>query len=122
MELCSYDSIAQCNKARLGIIVGQVQHQAAQSAGVPDDQIVLFEQQGEAIDALRIGRIDAYASTALGNRILADRIGHELVEAVSHAPAEIGRYSPPKGAFSFAKGNPALLDALTSSCGYILVQ
>jgi hypothetical protein len=33
MKLNSYDSVARCDDARLGIIVGQVQHQAAQSAG-----------------------------------------------------------------------------------------
>jgi polar amino acid transport system substrate-binding protein len=84
MALDNYDSVAQCNDARLGIIAGQVQHQAAQLAGVRDDQMVLFDQQADAIEALLTGKIDAYASTALGNRILADRIGHELVDAVSH--------------------------------------
>ena len=28
---------------------------------------------------------------------LANLIGHELVEAATHAPADMGRYSPPKG-------------------------
>jgi polar amino acid transport system substrate-binding protein len=111
MELNSYDSVAQRNDARLGIIVGQVQHQAAQKADVPDDQIVLFDQQADAIDALVTGKIDAYASTALGNRVLADRIGHNLVDAVSHLPANIDGYSTPKGAFSFKQDSHELLAA-----------
>jgi polar amino acid transport system substrate-binding protein len=111
MELNSYASVAQRNDARLGIIVDQVQHQAAQSAGVPDDQIVFFDHQTDAIVALLTGEIDAYASTALGNRILADRIGRELVDAVSHPPASIDGNPAPMGAFSFKKGSHELLDA-----------
>lgn len=53
-------------------------------------------QQGEAINALTTGRIDAYASTAVGNQILADRIGHDLVDAASHAPGNLVGYSPRK--------------------------
>ncbi|HYS63272.1 MAG TPA: transporter substrate-binding domain-containing protein [Paraburkholderia sp.] len=108
MKLDSYESVAKCNTARLGIVVGQVQREAAQSAGVADGQIVPFDRQGEAIDALCAGRIDAYASTALGNRILADRVGHELVDAVPHAHDRIAGYSFPKGAFSFSKTNHGL--------------
>jgi polar amino acid transport system substrate-binding protein len=61
---------------------------------MPDDQIVLFDQQAESIDKFRAGEIDAYASTALGKRILADRIRHEFVEAASQGPANIPGYSP----------------------------
>jgi len=111
LALDSYRRVAECGDARLGIIVGQVQHEAALAAGVRDAQIVLFDQQAEAIDALLTGRIDAYASTALGNRILADRIGYELVDAVPHPLVNKDANSPPKGAFSFRQGNHELLDA-----------
>lgn len=107
MSLDSYATLAQRSDARLGIIAGQVQHQAAQAAGVSDDQIVLFDEQAEAIDALIAGKIDAYASTASGNRVVADRIGHAFVNAVSHRPLN----SLPTGAFSFKKGRLELLDA-----------
>lgn len=36
-----------------------------QAAGVRGDQIVLFDQQADAIDALLTGRIDAYAKYGL---------------------------------------------------------
>ncbi|MFM0209184.1 transporter substrate-binding domain-containing protein [Paraburkholderia sediminicola] len=112
MALNSYESLAQRDDARLGIIAGQVQHHAAQKAGVSDDQIVLFDQQAEAIDALLTGKIDAYASTALGNRILADRIGHELAAAVSHPTVNVEGDSSPTGAFSFKQGSHELKDAV----------
>jgi polar amino acid transport system substrate-binding protein len=110
LKLDNYDSVAQDNSVRLGIIVGQVQHDAALSAGVRDEQIVLFQAQADAIDGLRTGRVDAYASTAPGNRIVAERIGGALIEAVPHTLGSTAGHSVPKGAFSFRKGNHELLD------------
>jgi polar amino acid transport system substrate-binding protein len=110
-----YASFAQRADARLGIIEGQVQRESARSAGVTDEQIVLFEQQADAIEALRSGAIDAYASTAVGNRILAERIGGS-VEAVDHEPKQ----RAPTGAFSFSKGNIDLLDKVNRQLGLYL--
>jgi len=64
--------------------------------------------QQEAIDALLEGRIDAYASTALGNRTLVRHIGNAALSAISHDLTAATPYAPPKGAFSFAKVNVAL--------------
>ncbi len=64
--LGSYASLAGRRDARLGVIAGQVQHDSARASGVGDDQIVIFEHQADAIEAVRSGAIDAYASTALG--------------------------------------------------------
>jgi polar amino acid transport system substrate-binding protein len=110
--LTGYGSVARRIDARLGIIVGQVQHESAQSKGVRNEQIVLFNQQADAIEALFAGKIDAYASTALGNRMLADRIGQSRVESVSHESGNGASHHPPTGAFSFKKGNRELLNAV----------
>ena len=69
--------------------------------------------QADAIEAVRSGAIDAYASTALENRILADRIGGSVLEAAAHEPAETGRQQKlPLGAFSFSRSNSDLLHAV----------
>ncbi|WP_175978758.1 transporter substrate-binding domain-containing protein [Burkholderia sp. BCC1047] len=110
--LTSYASIAQRPDARLGIIAGQVQHDSAMASGVSRRQIVVFEQQADAIAAVLSGVIDAYASTALGNRIVAGRIGSAMIEAVANEPDVDGRQrTPPLGAFSFSRENRGLLDA-----------
>ncbi|WP_114811137.1 transporter substrate-binding domain-containing protein [Paraburkholderia kururiensis] len=116
MSLTGYGAVAARRDARLAVITGQVQHQAAKSGGVHDDQIVLFDAQGEAIEALLAGHVDAYASTALGNRVVAQRVGLQRVEAVAVTPSahEAGTSAGcpmPMGAFSFRKGNAALRDA-----------
>lgn len=110
--LRSYASLAERSDARLGIIAGQVQHESAKAAGVADDQLVIFEEQVDAIDAVRSGAIDAYASTALGNRILAERIGDSVV-AVDHEAGENDNRVP-VGAFSFNKDNTYLIDAVNN--------
>ena len=56
--------------ARLGLIPGQVQFDAAQSEGIPFEQIVAFADQPDAVAALLDGRIDAFAATAVGNRAI----------------------------------------------------
>ncbi|WP_345816930.1 transporter substrate-binding domain-containing protein (plasmid) [Paraburkholderia sp. PREW-6R] len=109
--LGSYALIAKSRDARLGIIAGQVQHESAKAAGVHDEQIVIFDQQADAIEAVRSGAIDAYASTALGNRILADRIGAPLA-AVDCPPETNEGERLPVGAFSFNRKNRDLTDAV----------
>jgi polar amino acid transport system substrate-binding protein len=111
--LKSYTSLAERHDARLGIIAGQVQHDSAKASGVSEDQIVLFLHQADAIEAVRSGAIDAYASTALGNRILADQIGGSVLQAVEHEPVRNGNHQKlPLGAFSFSTSNSDLLNAV----------
>ncbi|MGH8780128.1 transporter substrate-binding domain-containing protein [Paraburkholderia sp.] len=110
-QLTDYVSLARRSDARLGIITGQVQHDAAIRAGVSAEQIVLLSEQSDAIDALRSGAIDAYASTALGNRIVAERIGTDIVAAIAHDANHVECYSAPRGAFSFSQRDRTLLDA-----------
>ncbi|MGF6242164.1 polar amino acid transport system substrate-binding protein [Paraburkholderia sp. GAS38] len=112
-SLKSYASLAERQDARLGIIAGQVQHDSARESGVTENQIVIFEHQNDAIAAVRSGAIDAYASTALGNRILADRIGGSVLEAVEHERGTSEKQQHlPLGAFSFSRRNSELLNAV----------
>jgi len=106
--LTSYAALAARSDARLGVIAGQVQITSARSAGVGDGQLVVFKNQPEAIAALVAGEIDAFAATAIGSRAAAE--SNPAVEAVAH---ELGQGAQvPVGAFSFAKGNHALQQAV----------
>lgn len=108
--LTSYDAVAARSDARLGLIPAQVQFVSAKSAGVSDNQIVLFKEQPEAIAALIAGEIDAFAGTALGNRAAAN--ANCELEAVAHEADKAG--TAPVGAFSFSKSNPDLLQAVNA--------
>jgi polar amino acid transport system substrate-binding protein len=106
--LASYQAVAARNDARLGIVAGTIQYDAAMSAGVSDNQIVAYKDQPQAIDALLAGKIDAYASTAVGSRVLAGV--HKELEVVGLETSQEG--GGPLGAFSFNKSNHALLQAV----------
>lgn len=108
--LDSYGAAARCEGARLGVMPGTVQQESALEAGVPDSQIFQFARQDEAMEALLAGRIDAYAATALGNRAIADRLGHDRVNAIAHIAGE----SAPLGAFSFSKNDMGLRDVVNA--------
>lgn len=116
--LTSYEAVAARSDARLGIIAGQVQFDSAKSAGVLDSQIVLFKDQPAAISALRAGQIDAYASTAVGNRVLAGSADNAAFEAFAHDRSRDGRV--PVGAFSFNKSNHDLVQAVNKRLGEYL--
>lgn len=108
--LTSYEALAAHDGARLGVIAGQVQVASARLAGVGNDQLVVLRNQPEAIAALVAGKIDAFAATAIGNRAAAE--SNPDVEAIAH---ELGSNAkPPVGAFSFAKGNDRLLNAVNA--------
>lgn len=106
--LVSYEALAARNDARLGIIAGQVQLNSAKSAGVSGSQIVVFKDQPEAVAALLAGKIDAFAGTAVGNRVVAG--ANTQLDAVAHVVGKEG--GAPVGAFSFSKGNHTLLQAV----------
>jgi polar amino acid transport system substrate-binding protein len=107
-RLTDYPALAARREARLGVIAGQVQVGSARAAGVGDGQLVVFRNQPDAIAALMEGRIDAFAATAIGSRAAAH--GNPAVEAVAHELGQVTK--PPVGAFSFAKENESLLNAV----------
>jgi len=106
--LTSYEALAARGDAPLGVIAGQVQIASATAAGAGDGQLVVFRNQPEAVAALVAGEIDAFAATAIGSRAAA--AGNPAVEAVAHEVGQGARV--PVGAFSFAKGNHSLLQAV----------
>ncbi|WKL50114.1 transporter substrate-binding domain-containing protein [Flavobacterium pectinovorum] len=106
--LTSYKAVKMRNDARLGLIPGQKQFDAAKLAGVNDSQIVIFNNQPDAVAALLGGKIDAFAATAIGNNAIAE--ANPELESVPHKNSRDGK--APVGAFSFSKENNELLQAV----------
>jgi polar amino acid transport system substrate-binding protein len=91
-SLTGYSSVGSDGTARLGLIPGLVQFDAALAAGVPAEQIVTFAGQADAVAALLDGRIDAFAATAIGNRAIV--AGASELESVPFLePGAIGAFS-----------------------------
>ncbi|MBN9219511.1 MAG: transporter substrate-binding domain-containing protein [Mesorhizobium sp.] len=106
--LTSYEAVAARSDARLGLIPEQIQFAAAKAAGVSDSQIMVLKGQPEGVAALMAGKIDAFPGTALGSRSIAG--ANSALEAVDVGAGSTG--DAPIGAFSFAKGNGDLLEAV----------
>ncbi|WGY69637.1 transporter substrate-binding domain-containing protein [Burkholderia cepacia] len=109
-RLASYADVAARGDARLACVTDQVQIDSARAAGVSDGQIVIFKDQPDAVAALLAGQVDAFASTAIGSRALADT--DERLEAVSHARG--AGAAVPVGGFSFSQTNVALVQAVNA--------
>ena len=106
-SLDSYRSIAARSDARLGIIPGQVQVDAARVAGVGETQLRAFPGQSEALAALVADEIDAFAATAVGNRAVTK--ARDDLESVDFTDSDT---LAPVGAFSFGTGDRGLREAV----------
>jgi polar amino acid transport system substrate-binding protein len=115
--LISYEALAANPTAKLGVVKDTVQRQAALNAGVPIERIVELTTQTESIEALLTGEIDAFASTALGNRVFVQRANDDRLTVVelTSANGTGERTTPAFGAFSFAKSNRELLQVFDTA-------
>jgi len=110
MGLHSYEDIRRNSKARLGIVAGTVELGYARTSGVEDSQIVILPDNATGLGAVKSGRVDAYAGTALTIARLADSSS-----AVENAqpftdPVIDGITVAGYGAFAFRKGDGELVE------------
>jgi polar amino acid transport system substrate-binding protein len=109
-RISSYASVA-ASDARLGVVKDTVQVGFAKAAGVPAERLIEFRTQEDSIAAIKEGRVDAFAATALGHRaLLASLKDADLALAQPfEPPMENGRSKAGFGAFSFNKANGAFV-------------
>jgi polar amino acid transport system substrate-binding protein len=102
-QLTGYTAVAEHADARLGVIPGQVQFDAARDAGVSESKLVTFADQAAAVTALLAREIDVFAATAVGNRAITAE-HPELQDVELEGSGARG----PVGAFSFRPGDRLL--------------
>ena len=73
LGLDGLDVLARRDSARLAVLAGAVEGEAARRAGVPPDRIEAFPDPDTALAALRAGLVDALALSAPTIQWLADR-------------------------------------------------
>lgn len=112
--LTGYAAIAAAATARIGVVQGQIQHQAALAAGIPPDRVAVYASQAEAAEAVRRGEVDAYASVAMAHRgYVAKARGQGLEVVEVDGPAQAG-------GFAFALANDGLAEAVDAVlAGYL---
>ena len=107
----SYEAIARVPTAILAVVSDQVQRRTARDAGVPPERIVEFPDQDAAVAAVRDGRADASASTAVGNRAYVQRANDPVLTTVADQPAN-PRSPLAVGAFALSKDTADLTTAI----------
>jgi polar amino acid transport system substrate-binding protein len=108
--LINYEVVAANPTAKLGVVKATVQRQTALNAGIPPERIIELTTQSESIEALLTGEIDAFASTALGNRVFVREANNAGLVGV-----DLATTTPALGAFSFAKSNGGLRQAFDTA-------
>jgi polar amino acid transport system substrate-binding protein len=116
-NLHSYADAARDPTVNIGGVRNNVQVDNAVRAGVPAERLRLFESQHEIIPEIQAGRIDAYPGAALAHRGFLSAIRAEGVEIVQ---LDAQKGPPPFGAFSYAKENAILREAVDAYLGRYL--
>jgi polar amino acid transport system substrate-binding protein len=80
-NLTDFESVTANDDVTLGVINGGVEVGYAEAAGVPAERLNRFDATADIVDALRAGRIDAFALTSITVRDqVADLPGFEATE------------------------------------------
>ncbi len=108
LGLHSYKDAARNDNVKLAVMAGAVEQTYAKKAGIPDGRIVTLPDQVSMLSAVRFGRADAAALTALSIRRMAKKGGDRVDVA---KPFKTPGYAFGYGAFAFRKEDKALRQA-----------
>ncbi len=108
LGLHSYKDVAGNASVKLAVMAGAVEQGYATRAGIPEDRIVTLPDQVSMLSAVRFGRADAAALTALSIRRMAKKGGDRVAMA---KPFKTPAYAFGYGAFAFRKDDKALRQA-----------
>lgn len=111
----TFDDIAKDSSVKLAVLGGAVERSFAKGAGVPDDQITVFDNQSALLQAVTSGRAYCSALTDISLRYLAKTNPDAKVEVTPGiAPTVDGKKQVQYGGFVFRKGNNQLRDAFNT--------
>lgn len=79
-DLRSFEDVRDTPGAIVGVSKGTEEHDVAIRIGIPPERIVGFPRAYMAVDALRAGRIDAFATMEVDLPVLLDHAGAESLE------------------------------------------
>jgi polar amino acid transport system substrate-binding protein len=109
--LHSYEDIRDGAKITLGVVAGAVEAGYASRVGIPPDRVVILPDNATALEAVRGGRIDAYAGTALTIARLAAASPDVETARPFRGPVFDGVETAGYGAFGFRKEDSELRSA-----------
>ena len=116
--LTDYASVADSG-AVLAVMNGAVEVEQARANGIPDDRLQIVPDQQGGLDAVKSGRADAFALTAISLRALAENdAGVEVAEAF--IPVVDGEEVLGAGAAVFRQGDDELREAFNAELAELI--
>jgi polar amino acid transport system substrate-binding protein len=110
-KIADYSTIAETPELKLAVMAGAVEAGYATEAGVKEDQIVVLPDQSSLLSAVKAGRADAAALTALSIAQMAEQEGVESTEPFGEVA---GKSVKGHGGFAFRKEDTALYEAFNA--------
>jgi polar amino acid transport system substrate-binding protein len=117
-DLSDYDSVANSD-ARLAVMSGAVEVDQAAAAGVPDDRTQIVADQQGGLDAVKSGRVDAFALTDISLNWLA-KDDDSLEVTTSFVPVVDGVEQIGVGAAVFRQEDDELREAFNEELDALL--
>ncbi|WP_347056905.1 ectoine/hydroxyectoine ABC transporter substrate-binding protein EhuB [Blastococcus sp. HT6-30] len=118
MGLTDYQSVANSD-AVLAVMNGAVEVEQARANGIPDDRLQIVPDQQSGMDAVKSGRADAFALTAISLRALAENDASvEVAEAF--IPVVDGEEQIGAGAAVFRQGDDELREAFNAELAELI--
>ncbi|MFR9800724.1 ectoine/hydroxyectoine ABC transporter substrate-binding protein EhuB [Pseudonocardia sp. RS010] len=114
-NIATFDDIKNKN-LRLAVLSGAVEQGYAQSAGVPDGQIQVFDAQNTLLQAVTADRVDAAALTNISlNDLVAKNPGANVEVTKGFFPVIDGQEQVSAGAFVFRTGSDDILNEFNNA-------
>ena len=107
-QITDYSSIAENPDLKLAVMAGAVEAGYAADSGVKEDQLLVLPDQSSLLSAVKAGRADAAALTALSIAQMAEQEGVESTEPFGEVA---GKSVKGHGGFAFRKEDKELYEA-----------
>jgi polar amino acid transport system substrate-binding protein len=119
LGLSDYTSVAKHDDAVLAVMNGAVEVEQAKGNDVPDDRLQIVADQQSGLDAVKSGRADAFALTAISLRALAE--SDKSVEvAEAFIPVVDGEEQLGAGAAVFRQGDADLREVFNAELATLI--
>ncbi len=120
-NLSDYESVAANSDARLAVMSGAVEVDQAAAAGVPKDRTQIVADQQGGLDAVKSGRVDAFALTDISLNWLA-KDDPSLEVTTSFVPVVDGEEQLGAGAAVFRQEDDELREAFNEELDALLQE